>query len=186
VIETTSYPRGTVAHWIDPQASHLAQGHVKGWLCDRSSLTARLKRHCDQFDVAVCFEGVGGLDASELMLLGREARSYWVREVYLYGDRQAWVFARSVMPIDECDEELDVIRHLAQRPLGEVIFASPSLLVGERLVGRFPQHEFCSLAPNTACGPIELWGRRTRYEYEGLPLVVTEVFLPGSPAYHGA
>lgn len=180
VIGIAEHPKGTIANWLQPEACHLGDVGITDWLIDRSSLTSRLKEHCQVFRVEVCYEGYGRLDPSEKTLLGGGGQSCWVREVYLYGDDKPWVFARSVMVAEEAPQ-LQKIRQLAERPLGELLFSCPSLQIGPRLVAQFDKNS--AFIDNPPLDHSVLWGRRTKFEFEALPLVVTEVFLPGSPAY---
>eukprot|EP00659_Diplonema_papillatum_P023392 gene23391-35834_t len=68
------------------------------WLFDEGSLTRRLTRLSDDgFSVTPLFEGWQPLRDDECATLDLPAASIgWVREVYLRGHGQPWVFARSV------------------------------------------------------------------------------------------
>ncbi|MGH8406977.1 MAG: chorismate--pyruvate lyase family protein, partial [Pseudomonas sp.] len=68
------------------------------WLFDDGSLTRRLTRLSnDGFSVTPLFEGWQPLRDDECATLDLPAASIgWVREVYLRGHGQPWVFARSV------------------------------------------------------------------------------------------
>lgn len=68
------------------------------WLFDEGSLTRRLTRLSDDgFSVTPLFEGWDTLRSDECTALDlAEGSEGWVREVYLRGHGEAWVFARSV------------------------------------------------------------------------------------------
>ncbi|EGH41419.1 chorismate lyase, partial [Pseudomonas syringae pv. pisi str. 1704B] len=68
------------------------------WLFNKDSLTRRLDRLSDgRFSVFPQFEGWQPLRPDECLALGLpEAGEGWVREVYLRGNGNNWVFARSV------------------------------------------------------------------------------------------
>lgn len=89
-----------------PAPSWLAQSRlspfpgtlVANWLFDEGSLTRRLSRLShDAFSVTPLVEGWQALRNDECAALGLPEQSEgWVREVYLRGHGEAWVFARSV------------------------------------------------------------------------------------------
>eukprot|EP01030_Chromulinospumella_sphaerica_P008142 gene8142-7968_t len=68
------------------------------WLFDEGSLTRRLTHLSnDGFSVTPLYEGWQPLRDDECAALDLPVASIgWVREVYLRGHGQAWVFARSV------------------------------------------------------------------------------------------
>lgn len=169
-------------NWTDVSliSEDLRMKPVMPWLGDQSSLTARLKEHCSDFSVDVLHESTGQPDANEALLIP-DADKVWVREVKLYGDNSPWVFARSVMPLATGNEQLIEIQGLNRRPLGEMLFANPALEIQRRLIGRIDADSNALGVEIRADQPI--WGRRTLFKLEQLPLVVTEVFLPDSPAY---
>lgn len=152
------------------------------WLNHRESLTRRLKQHCDCFEVQVLNERIESLDDNEQNLLNAGiGDQFWVREVYLFGDGKPWVFARSVMPVDKKSSELSQIQKLNQKPLGEMLFSNPNLQIKARLVAQFSPTQ--RLNPSSNSTATSLWGRRTLFDLGHYPLIVTEIFLPDSPAY---
>lgn len=76
----------------------LPDAQTLDWLFDEGSLTRRLTRLSnDGFSVTPLVEGWQTLRADECAALDLPLGSQgWVREVYLRGHGQAWVFARSV------------------------------------------------------------------------------------------
>ncbi|TXR51485.1 chorismate lyase [Reinekea thalattae] len=152
------------------------------WLCNTESLTLRLKDRCQQFSVNIIHERLAEIDPHEQLSLdvAQIYPNYWVREVYLLGDGQPWVFARSVMPLID-NSPLSELQKLNNRPLGELLFANPRLKIADRSAAKLPVSALIN--PTGSTSADELWGRRTKYCLDDYPVVVTEVFLHDAPAY---
>lgn len=150
--------------------------YLKNWLLDTGSLTERLMAMSQTFDLIKLGQGDHPLHAQEQRWLGDG--NWQVREVYLCGNGQNWVFARSVLPMSLVEGELN---NLGQQPLGKRLFND----------SRFVRSEFelCELTPAQVqhlCETLpshKLWGRRSRFTFEGQSMIVAELFLPDSPAY---
>ncbi len=165
---------------IDNNTDNSQPPALSSWLSDKSSLTVRLKQQCNSFNVKVLFEAPTLADHHEQTLILNNEHC-WVREVYLHGDQTPWVFARSTMPFISGSDQLDNIQHLRSRPLGELLFSNPNLQIKGRFVA--PIYGELQLSPMANSKQMKLWGRRTYYQLNELPIIVTEVFLPGFPAY---
>ncbi|MGD8176333.1 chorismate--pyruvate lyase family protein [Marinimicrobium sp. ARAG 43.8] len=151
---------------------------LKPWLLDRGSLTAKLKRHSGgQFRVQVLSQRLAAPTLNERRRLGMKS-GHWalVREVVLLGHEQAWVFARSLVPLASLTGRLRQLRWLDSRPLGEFLFGQPDL-------EREPL-EVARLSPSGGYAPAELqqdqvlWARRSVFRLNDRALLVGEVFLP--------
>ncbi|MGV6988570.1 chorismate--pyruvate lyase family protein [Testudinibacter sp. P80/BLE/0925] len=91
------------------------------WLLCAESLTAKLKRHCKLFQVELLHQGwQNELFSNESAVLAKNQR-YWLREVFLYGDQQPWLFARTVIPEQLCIQFPPLLA-LGDKPLGEFLF----------------------------------------------------------------
>lgn len=157
-----------------------ASANTQSWLEHKDSLTARLKENCTDFRVQVLSESLSMPDSHEASLIA-EQNPVWVREVYLYGDKQPWVYARSAMPADNSSNQLTEVKQLHQKPLGEMLFSHPELQICERMIAEFKPES--TLNPGNSTCIESLWGRRTLFKVGQYPLVVTEIFLPKAPAY---
>lgn len=91
-------PRPDSALAAAKPADPLPDAQTLDWLFDQGSLTRRLTRLSnDGFSVTPLYEGWQPLRDDECAALDLPQNSEgWVREVYLRGHGQAWVFARSV------------------------------------------------------------------------------------------
>ena len=109
------------AVWQSDKQVESLTGTEQEWLLCADSLTAKLKQNCREFSVKLlCQQWVTQLTDNESAVLAPDQR-YIIREVFLYGDQQAWVFARTVMPEQIC-RRFPQLMALAEKPLGEFLF----------------------------------------------------------------
>lgn len=136
---------------------------IRAWLEMQGSLTKHLTALAGgQFRVEICQHGWGKITDHEAKMLGVPRYTMaWIREVNLYGNsEQAWVKARSIIPISSLNKKARIFRYLGKKPMGKVLF--------------FRHNPQCQrwIYP-TALG----WARMNRYQWHGCPLLVEEVFL---------
>ncbi|MBA1204018.1 chorismate lyase [Pseudomonas capeferrum] len=146
------------------------------WLFDQGSLTRRLTRLSrNHFSVTPLFEGWQALRADECQALGlAPGEEGWVREVHLRGHGQPWVFARSVASRAALLQGGLDLETLGSRSLGELLFCDQAFIRHPIEVCEYPK----AWLPATEIALESLWGRRSRFERDGLNLLVAEVFLP--------
>ncbi|WP_447762084.1 chorismate--pyruvate lyase family protein [Pseudomonas moraviensis] len=145
------------------------------WLFDEGSLTRRLTRLSeDGFSVSPLFEGWDTLRADECTALDlAEGSEGWVREVYLRGHGEAWVFARSVASREALQGDGLHMDELGSRSLGELLFCDQAFQRRAIEVCHYPEQWL----PSAVRAP-ELWGRRSRFDRGALSVLVAEIFLP--------
>lgn len=174
--QSTSWfsPSQTLKHQIDPS--------ILSWLIDEGSLTSRLKNYCpDQFSVVVLAEEWVKPDHSEARLLGIPmAQKVLLRQVHLKCGDQLCVYARSVIPLATLQGKHHRLQHLGNKPLGEYLFANPSLkrskiewsklTRGSSLFGIAMEHQKKT--------DEAIWGRRSLFQIDTKSLLVSEFFLP--------
>jgi chorismate--pyruvate lyase len=148
---------------------------TRDWLFDEGSLTRRLTRLSnDGFSVTPLFEGWDRLRADECAALDLPAGSEgWVREVYLRGHGEAWVFARSVASRSALQGDGLHMDELGSRSLGELLFCDHAFQRRAIEVCNYP----ADWLPH-ACRADALWGRRSRFDRGALSVLVAEIFLP--------
>ena len=158
---------------------------VRGWLLDRGSLTARLQTRCPAcFRVELLHQGRERPRIDESRLLGiPPGRHALVREVHLYCDGTAWVFARTVIPLASLRGRNRRLGSLGERPLGAFLFAHPGLRRGRFELGCLspgdPLFRRALGDDARADGVVDaVWGRRSVFWLHGQPLLVAEFFLP--------
>lgn len=183
--EHSLFPVQMVAHWQPPQNVNL-NAYLSDWLLDPSSLTARLKSHSLQFRVELLGQKIENCSAAEAnndIVCGEPVL---VREVLLYCDEIAQVFARSLLPLSSLTGAQQQLAHLGTKSLGQVLFNHPDLQRKKIEVAEFDQNS--SVAKLTSTLALQqsqptLWGRRSVFILDEKPLMVAEVFLPGAIAY---
>ena len=154
----------------------LPSGH-RPWLLDDGSLTNHLIQASQgQFRVQRLSQDWQVPLASERQLLELPHRQRaLVREVVLEVRGEAAVFARSVFPASSLEGSLRHLRRLENRSLGSILFHDPGM-------HRSP-FELALMPGNSDYLPAQLqqtspaWGRRSRFNVAGVPLMVSEVFL---------
>jgi chorismate--pyruvate lyase len=154
-------------------------------LLDSASLTARLKKHCTDFRVELLGQRVERCSHDEATVDIAAGEQVLVREVALYCDDKAEVFARSLLPLSSLTGDEQRLANLGTQSLGQVLFTNPSLTRKKihiasfdctSSVGKFSEHLNLTVEQ-------PLWGRRSTFILENKPLVVAEVFLPNALAY---
>lgn len=148
---------------------------VLDWLFDDGSLTRRLIAQSDDaFSVTPLNESWQTLRSDECAALNvRDGSVGWVREVFLRGHGQPWVFARSVAPRSQLIDSDLHMDELGSRSLGELLFSDQAFSRGPMQVCRYPQHWLPA-----DVSAEQLWARRSCFSRDGLSVLVAEVFLP--------
>ncbi len=164
------------AHWLT--AAHLQpapSAALLDWLFDDGSLTRRLiALSNDGFSVTPLQESWQTLRSDECQALNvGEGSVGWVREVFLRGHGQPWVFARSVATRSQLINSDLHMDELGSRSLGELLFSDQAFTRGEMQVCRYPQHWLPA-----EVSAEQLWARRSCFSRDGLSVLVAEVFLP--------
>ena len=96
-----------------------------------------------------------------------------MREVYLRGHQQPWVFARSVAAHTALEPGGLNLEALGTRSLGELLFCDHAFERGPLQVCHYPR----DWLPE-ADRADHLWARRSRFVRGTLSVLVAEVFLP--------
>jgi chorismate--pyruvate lyase len=145
------------------------------WLFHEDSLTRRLTRLShDGFSVMPSYEGWQRLRADECLALNlAQGSEGWVREVYLLGRGEKWVFARSVAARSALEHDGLHMDELGTRSLGELLFSDKAFARGPLQICRYP----APWLPQADAQP-DLWGRRSCFSRGALSILVAEVFLP--------
>lgn len=155
---------------------------IHAWLSDRGSLTRSVIASCrGRFRVELIAQGRAPALPSEAALLDAgPAQATLVREVRLRCGREAWVFARTLMPLNTLRGPVHALTRLGQRPLGEVLFSDPTTRRLKVEVARItPRHRLYRRAvEQLRHRPATIWGRRTLFEFRGERILVNELFLP--------
>ena len=178
------FPVQMHANWQKP-SSFVINDYLQDWLLDPSSLTARLKKHCQQFRVEVLGQKIETCSQAEANADIRPGEEVLVREVLLFCDEQPQVFARSLLPLSSLTGDEKKLAELGTQSLGQVLFNHPNLIRKNIELSTFDSTSSISrLAKHCRLPEREtLWGRRSVFILDNKPLMVAEVFLPQAQAY---
>lgn len=160
-------PLGTDASW-------------RRWLLDRGSLTSRIQTRSQRFHVELLGLRRAPAGGDEAALV-QAARGYSaVREVALYSDGRAVVFAHSVAARRALRGPWRLLLTLGTRPLGAALFADPRVAREPLRFRRIRRGHplYTAAARLLGSAPPALWARRSLFVFHGSRLLVTEVFLP--------
>lgn len=158
---------------------------MHAWLSDGGSLTRSVIANCHgRFRVELIAQARGeALPGEAALLAAGQAQATLVREVRLHCGRDAWVFARTLIPMGSLRGPMHGLTRLGRRPLGEVLFSDPTTRRLRVEVARItPRHRlFARATAHLERRPASIWGRRTLFDYRGGRILVNELFLPGIP-----
>jgi len=175
--------------WQDPANVLVEDTCLSTWLLDTASLTERLQSMCRRFEVVVVNHQLESPSTDEIALLNCQQDNTYIREVLLLGDGVPWVFARSVIPQQINDSELD---GLGCEPLGKRIFNDLRFRRGTFQLCRLdwqPMHAQLRLISDEnmlsrgIATANTVYGRRSCFDFLGCKMSVAEIFLPDAPAY---
>jgi chorismate--pyruvate lyase len=152
------------------------------WLNDHGSLTRRIEERCRDVRVQLLSQHRARVNRDEGVIWPHGLRRMaWVREVYLVCRRTPVVFAHSVIDPKALNGAWRRLGRLGNRPLGAALFADPRIqrfpLRQRKLNRNHPLYRRACAALRTR--PAHLWARRSLFTLRGMPILVTEVFLPG-------
>jgi chorismate--pyruvate lyase len=157
-------------HWLklSPMPNSLLPQPFKNWLLDKGSLTLRLKNLApERFCVKVLHTGFASASMSEASTLNIHFREQvYIREVALCIDNQPCVFARSVIPRSTLTGTERHLLWLRNKPLGEFLFKHKNMTRGAIEVKQGNVNTETS------------WARRSIFNVNNKPLLVSEYFLP--------
>lgn len=165
---------------------------LRDWLRAPGSLSRRLARLGQRFEVQVLRQGVTPLRAAERQALGLPRRGCTVvREVLLRVDGQPLVWARSALHQSSLAGPWKALKGLGSRPLAHLLYDDPRIQRSElqpRRLARFGhtrrQMERQWLAATGEPPPPQmLWSRNSVFRRGGAPLRVMELFVPGVAAF---
>jgi len=171
-----SLTRPAVCRWLPQSLLNPAPApSTLDWLFDEGSLTRRLTGLSNgAFSVTPLLEGWQPLREDECAALELPPASIgWVREVYLRGHGQPWVFARSVAARSALQGDGLQMDELGSRSLGELLFCDRAFTRQAIEVCHYPRHWLPTVDQVDG-----LWARRSRFDRGALSVLVAEVFLP--------
>ncbi|HBO21380.1 MULTISPECIES: chorismate lyase [unclassified Providencia] len=164
----TSHP----IHWLpedDKDNDKLVPANTLNWLLELGSMTQRFEQHSRQVTVIPYLERYVSpemLSAEEAKCLPASQR-YWLREVIMYGDNIPWLLGRTLIPEETLTDDDQQLVDIGRVPLGRYLFSRDNLTRDYIHIG----------------SSASRWVRRSLLRLSDKPLLLTEIFLPESPAY---
>ena len=170
-----TFPLGDDANW---QESITCSVTALAWLQDNASLTAKLKALNSDFGLTLLGQGWQTNNLGD---------SYLAREVLLKCAGQPLVYAHTNIPKSSLIGKNQFLSQLENKPLGEAIFQQQDL---QRSLIEYAQfshkNKIWLMAQKWNYShqiPEYLYGRRSTFLVNKLPIYVSEIFLPSSPLY---
>lgn len=160
------------------------QPKLLDWLLEPGSLTARLKQHCQTFQVEVLKQQWSQAFLSERHSLNIPERRWAnIREVKLICDGKPWVFARTVIPRATLTGKECSLLSMGTKPLGHLLFQHPQMMRAPFEIAEIkPQHyQFQFAKTGNEKSNTCLYARRSLFFLAGKPLSVSEVFTSYFP-----
>ncbi len=160
---------------------------LRAWLRAPGSLSRRLARLGEVFEVQVLRQGVTPLRAPERLALGLPRRGCTVvREVILRVDGRPLVWARSSLHQSALAGPWRALKGLGSRPLAHLLYADPRVQRSELQPRRLARHGHTRrqmgrqwlAATGSAPSPQMLWSRNSVFRRGGAQLRVMELFAP--------
>ena len=160
------------ANWLRDDVNLLSHAE-SAWLFDNGSLTSKLQKICDKFEVLLLTQGWESVSAE-----------YAVRQVLLCDHNIPLVWGITVIRHTDLAQN-QTLKSWKQGPLGHLLFSQG--VIEER---KFEIADF-STVPSFESVLSDLyddfsrpiWARRAEIRYDQIPLTLTEVFLPSHPMY---
>ncbi|AFH93542.1 TPA: chorismate lyase [Providencia stuartii] len=154
--------------WLS-EDDDLVPENVLDWLHELGSMTKRLEQHCQRVTVVpytqryVTQEALSEEEAACLPV----SEYYWLREVIMYGDNIPWLLGRTLIPQETLTGEDRKLIDIGAVPLGRYLFSHDNL-----------SRDYIHIGQQNL-----RWIRRSLLRLSEKPLLLTELFLPESPAY---
>jgi chorismate--pyruvate lyase len=154
---------------------------LRGCLLEQGSLTQYLQKFChDKFCLQLKDQSWKRPMQDESLLLDLKEGEYaLIREVLLRCDNTTWVYARSIFPKSTLSGAQRRLATLGRRPLGDILFADRSTIREYVAYAEIPATNMLyRLIDEDDMANSTLWGRRSIFQIQHKPLLVTEIFLP--------
>lgn len=160
---------------------------LRGWLRAPGSLSRRLARLGERFEVQVLSQRTAPFRAQERLALGLPRRGCTlVREVILRVDGRPLVWARSSLHQSALAGPWKALKGLGSRPLGHLLYDDRRVRRSELQPRRLARHGHTRrqmqkqwlAATGSPASPQMLWSRNSVFSRRGAELRVMELFAP--------
>lgn len=172
-------PRSPAWHTVTPLLRRRLPAEVRDWVLWDGSLTAGVRARCPStFELHVLRQRWSLPHRGEAWALGMmPGRRALLREVALCCGDEPLVMARTVIPGASLRGRQRRLAGLGRRPLGELLFHDRSVRRDALAITRMTLAQAGLAAGRWREVPVH--GRRAVFHIGGVPLLVSEFFLPG-------
>lgn len=178
------FPIHFSSHWLSHIPAELNSKKIQSWLYDMKSLTQKLENNCRKFHIKIRQQVTVNPLNNTRYYFNNEAKVL-IREVFLYCNDIAVVFAQTEIPFSTLTEEQTCLAEIGEQSLGKHLFQNESMKRGEIEVAKFNKksdaHQL-AMQIGQHC-EFPLWARRSLFHLNNKPLLVSELFLPASGIY---
>lgn len=177
---STSFLKGKKEpHWFPDGLIHRLNcpTQLNHWLLDSGSLTAKIRLGCPQMEVSILSEVYEKPLASEARQLNIPlSQRAWIRCVFLMCHDQPIVYARTVIPHWQPGNPWYALKHLGNRPLGEVLFQLSDLKRTPFQITQTDAVNWPHLELKNS-EQIQTFARKSVFIQDRYPLLLTEAFI---------
>ena len=145
--------------------TYLNSESILQWLLEDGSITQKIAAD-GAFRLEVIKDGLGLASLEDYQAIDVFPQPIRIREVRLFRDDQAVVYAKSIIPFRTSRFGYPDLGAIGSKPLGELIFQSDLFI-----------KQNCKFAKFSFEDKETVWGRRSNYLVNGYPFSIMEVFL---------
>lgn len=177
-------PFGASTIWTSETEPQNCNAKIASWLYDHNSLTEKLETYCSLFSVKIK-QQLSVKPNNQLSTFFNTEDNILLREVLLYCDHKAVVFAQTEIPFTTLTEDQGKLIKIGEQSLGKILFKDPTMLRGQIEVTEFKNGSAFHQLATELQQSVEhsLWARRSLFYLKNKPLLVSELFLPASGIY---
>ena len=154
---------------------------LRDWLSLTSSMTKHMQSNCNIVKVSVVHNKQDTIYQDEATKLGIDVECpCWIREVIMLCNDKQWLYGRTVIPECSLHGKVKDITQLGSIPLGRILFSDPKTQRDNfeytyiKAAQLYHQRMQVFIPDVTQ----DLWARRSIFNYDKKPLLLTELFLP--------
>ncbi len=153
-------------------------------LTERSSLTDLMTEIMGCAPFLNCLaEGKAQAGFKDNQVLGIAPRNYaHIRQITMGTKDTNWLFAKTVIPFSTLTGKAKRLVRMKRNPLGKVLFGPLNAVRTEMRLDLVFADEVGLEAFDIPTN-FPLWQRRSLFEVQTGPLLITEIFLPDCPVY---
>ncbi len=149
------------------------------WFQYKGSMTGAIVSHFPSASFKLLEASVGPLISDEATCFKKKSLSFWTRHILFHDNNQPLLFARTVTPIQD-NTPTEWVTTLGNTPLASRLFQQEGVTRNKITQIQLNQtHPYHSLTQHYLKQPQpDLTARRSLFQMNQHPLLITEIFLP--------